>query len=663
MVGALASGCTREATATANPSAVVRTAPNGAVAPIGADAWALAGRLSARTYTTDTTAALVAGLARSGIGTYADPSAARAELPVVGSASPIRLLDFQTHALAVGAWGRAAFTGAELDTVVPLPAGATGMPTTSELLAGYVAAADSPGGALARALMAGQNLLAPTALRFPAVVLVLFAADLAGHARRPADLESGAAWRRTAAADSAAAALPATMVVPARQPASGGICSAAASWINNTVVGFFAALRLASPNNVPGAIVVSIWNWLVGTAQALVQKLISTLTDAVLSTIRNVAQVVSVAAENIASLVPYAVKVVASGDGGGGTFRLGPQRLSGSFTATVSAGDLPTWPAVMADCAEVSKIKLPDFKAKGIALTWGPLAAVGDPMLEPTVSGHITDVTDADGRASWDFHTDVDPGDPHGDVRNQVDSMPVSVHRPEIAKAEDSLTYALLGDIPDLLRPYAARLFAPYIDGLQSRLNTLLDARGGGVAILVYHDAAPSTHPVTPGGCTPSDVPPGTYVGTNTNTFSEKMPISGGELVDHNNATGPVTLTIATDGTLTGTWSFHMRDAFDESVKVSGVSATYHSNRTWEMTGGRISGTLCNLSLTSGSVRQLTCVGTCGDGAAEPAPVGVLPPLGAPVAAGRGHLTWQLQRNAADGSYSDTFTIATVGPP
>jgi hypothetical protein len=548
------------------------------------------------------------------------------------------------------------------------------MPTTSELLAGYVAAADTPGGSLARALMAGQNLLAPGTLRFPAVVLVLFAADLAGPAAPVAGGSSGAAWQSTTSIETLATAAPATaalvvpaaMTIPAERQTAGGICSAAANWIDNTIAGFFAALRLATPNSLAGAVVVSIWNWLVGAAQVFVQKLIGALTDAVLSTIRNIARVVSVAAENIASLLPYAIKVVATGDTGGGTFTLGSQPLSGRFTATVSAGDLPAWPDVLADCAEVTKIKLPDFRSKDIALTWGPLDAMGDPMLDATEPGHTTDLTDANGQASWGFATRTDPGDPSGGTRSQVDSMPVTVHRPEIRKAEDSLTYSLLGDIPDLLRPYVARLLAPYIDGLQSRLNALLDARGGGIAILIYHDPAPPTPkptgPVTLIGCTRTPVAPGTYTGTNTGTFAEHIPMSGGGLTDHNTSTGPVTMTIAADGTLTGTWSFHMHNAFVESIDVSGVSAKYQNDTTWAMTDGTITGTVCNASLHSGSVRQLTCVGTCGDSASESAPSGVLPDLGAPLDAVPGRLTWRIRKDATDGTYTDTFNVTVAGP-
>ena len=105
-----------------------------------------------------------------------------------------------------------------------------------------------------------------------------------------------------------------------------------------------------------------------------------------------------------------------------------------------------------------------------------------------------------------------------------------------------------------------------------------------------------------------------------------------------------------------------MNDVMDESMEVSGISAHYHSERIWEMTSGTVTGTVCNLGLTSSAVNQTSCTGTCGDSAAQPAPAGVQPALGPPISATPGHITWQLKRNADDGSYTDTFIITVAGP-
>ena len=141
--------------------------------------WALVDRLSVPTYSADTTAAMTTALARAGVATFADPSSQHPRCPCPGAASPFQLLDFQTHALAVGAWAGTTWSGAELDQVLPIPDGMTGVAPTSDVLAGYVAAVDTPGAQLARALMAGQNLLDPATVEFPGVVLVLFASDIA----------------------------------------------------------------------------------------------------------------------------------------------------------------------------------------------------------------------------------------------------------------------------------------------------------------------------------------------------------------------------------------------------------------------------------------------------------------------------------------------------
>ena len=662
LVGVAVTGCSK---GSPTPAAVSRTlaavtpaASTGATASVDPTARALVVRLQQSAYSSDTTAALITALARSGVQTFADPGAATPEQPVNGPASTMRLLAFQAHALAVGAWAGAAYSGAELDTVLPRPPDNTGMPSTSELLAGYVAAVQTPGATFSRALMAGQNLLVPAGLRFPAVVLVLFAADLAsmGPSRSTA---TGSSQSRTSTYRDAGG-----MHVQTVAASTDGPCTTGANWINNTIASFFNALHVATPDNLPGAIFGAIWNWLVDAGQAFVQHLISTVTDAVLSTIRSIAAGVSAVAMQIASILPYAVKVMASGDTGGTTFTLGSTPLSGTFTATVTAGDLPGWPPVLADCAAVASVKLPDFSRKDIPLTWGPLEAPADPLLQPAPSASDTATTDASGRATWAFNTATDPGDPKGEQRSQVDAMPVAVHRPEITRARTALTEALVGYIPGLLRPVVGRLFAPYVDGLQDRLNNILDARGRGTAILVFHDGKPPTPSPTPppatATCTPQPVLPGTYTGVNTEEFTEKLPMTGNVLEVHITASGPVTMSVIASGSVTGHWSFHMHQVQDERVNLAGVSKDLHSVLTWAMDAGTISGTVCQLRVTSGSVRQLSCVGVCGNRDLAASGSGASRVLGRPTSAAPGRLTWRLTLPST--SYTDLFAFTVAGP-
>ena len=282
-----------------------RTLPNGATAPVDDGTWALADRLTAPTYTADTTAALVDGLARSGIATYADMTSTTPEVALSALPSPMRVLDLEAHALAVGVWAGSTYSGAELDTVVPLPPAAKGMPTTSQLLAGYVATADSPAGALSRALMAGQDLLSPTTAHFPAVVLTLFVSDLATDGGRLAAPTSGAPHAAVAETVGVAGAA-----------AIEGACSGPRNWIDRTISTLFDALKLATPSNVPGRVIVAIWNWLVDKAEAFVREVITAAANLALGTIRSIAMSITVIAKQVAMMLPYAVKVVANGDAG-----------------------------------------------------------------------------------------------------------------------------------------------------------------------------------------------------------------------------------------------------------------------------------------------------------------------------------------------------------
>ena len=191
LIAILAAACTAGTTSPAAQSPVpsgpvsaiaAHEVPLGATASVDDATWALAERITAPAYTGDSTDAFDAALARAGIAVVADtstdPAAATPEVALTGPASPVELLDFQAHALAVQAWGGAGWTGAELDSVVPLPDG-TGSPSLADLLDGYVGGVDTRGAAFARALMAGQDLHDPATVRFPAAVLFLMVSDVA----------------------------------------------------------------------------------------------------------------------------------------------------------------------------------------------------------------------------------------------------------------------------------------------------------------------------------------------------------------------------------------------------------------------------------------------------------------------------------------------------
>ncbi len=642
------------ASAVADSAITGRVVPAGASATVDAGAWALADRLTAPAYTSDTMAALLAGLARSGIGTYADTSSATPEVTLTALASPFELLDFQAHALAVGVWTGASWAGAELDSVVPVPTDGTGMAPASALLAGYVGAVDSPGAALSRALMAGQDLLHPETLRFPAVVLVLFASDLAtdgGHVAAPAASPSADALNESRLLAFAGSG-PRGGIAASPALAVGSICSDTANWIQGKINALFDALKLATPTTFLGRIFASIWNFVVNRLQDFVQGVISGFTDAILGTIRSVAGVIASVSEQIASIMPYGVTVTTTGGNKGASgFELGSDPLHGAYTLAVSAADLPDWPDVLKDCAAVAKIALPDFQAKQIPLTWGPLEPSVNPLLAPVDSARTNDVTDATGHATWAFLTSRDPGDPTGERLHQVDLMHVAVHRPELDRLRNALTNALLGFIPAILRPFVTKLLAPALDGLQGRLNGLLDARGTGFAYLAFrgHATPAPSRSSTPGATSACAVgiPVGTYTGTlriDSTTIVPPGQIDLGESGgDNNHGTGPLTVSVRPDGTLGGTFkvSAQIHQVFQGLAK--GTEDT-----TVDEQGAGISGTLCSLTLTFASVTTTSCkatgYATCGEVGNTVSMAGLMPPvpLGGPTSSAPGTLTWSV---------------------
>jgi hypothetical protein len=653
--------------------------PLGATAPVDDATWALAERIAAPAYTGDSTDAFKAALAAAGIAVVADastdPATATPEVPLTATPSPVELLDFQAHALAVQAWGGTGWTGAELDSVAPLPSDApAGTPSLPQLLAAYAASAGTPGGAFARALLAGQDLQDPATVRFPAVVLFLFASDLAtdgGRVPAPSPSPSAAVRLLPLAAGGPVVAAPAVDL--------GLLCSGPSGWIDAVVQNLEAALINAMPPGIVGTILGAALSWFIHIAAGLVKGLVDTFLAPVLTLIRGIAAIASGLAEQIASVMPFTVQVIAghTDTAKGGTFFLGSDPQRGQYTAYVSAGDLPKWPDAVARCAAAARIELPDFTSKGVPVTFGPLDAPGDPLLGPTDQAVTTTATDDTGKAIWPFLTARDPGDPTGEQRNQFDYMPVAVHRPELDTLKKRLTLTLLSPLPPILQPFVGALLAPVLNGIQDRLNNILDVRGSGPAIIVFHDKAPPTPSpsVTPSGsgaCTVAQ-PAATDQGSLTTKSTTIIPPGQIDLGEHGgeNDAGqaPLSVAVGADGSLSGQFTLTSQNHFE----AQGVSQG--TTDTTLVETGTVGGTLCALVIRFLTVTTTAChatgYGTCGGIGTTMDLSGLVPaePMGAPTVSGKS-LTWSFSNeataNAGFGGLSSevqsTITVTLTAP-
>jgi len=259
----------------------------------------------------------------------------------------------------------------------------------------------------------------------------------------------------------------------------------------------------------------------------------------------------------------------------------------------------------------------------------------------------------------------------------------VAVHRPELDDVRAALTRALLGFIPPILQDTVLYLLGklyPAIAGIQSSFNALLDRPGEGAAWFTYHGKVPPTPPptqATPGPsvvCT-TTLPAGTYTGTMTTDSVTSVPPGeidlgeAGTTTDH--GTGPVTLTVAADGSLSGSFSQSVTETAQYTGLAQGTQTT-----TLQQIGAGIGGTPCTLILTYASETFTGCQSTgnvppCGNLAGLTASlVGRVPPVPLPLTQSTGAVTWSVH-NSADfsagfgglgGNVTSTVTV-TINVP
>ncbi len=487
------------------------SAGSAGVGPVDPASAGLARRIQAPGFGPDVTAAVVEALARSGIATLPRPGGSD-ERPPADPLSPIRLLEWQARNLAAGAQASNGPSGAELDTLQPIPPElADRIPPVSAILAAYVAAADTPGAALSRALLAGDDLTDAATVRFPTLVLVLFASDLATDAPATAAGEPRVAGEPATAAGEPATAAggPAMAIAAAFRPAqpgsavedAGGICSQAQAFVTGVIHDLFAALHAATPDNLPGRILVSIWNWLVSQAEAVVQHLVQAVTDEVKRVIADIASIIGSTAQVVAAFLPYAVHVAA--DPGRLELPIDPAAaIDGRVNVAVSVGDIPPWPDWMADCAAVSGAPLPDLKVAGSTVDLAIRYGAGY-IVQPAASGRLGQ----DGTLSLPFQSVVEPADRKGGSSGEATvRLEASVERQELAQLRQTIGDRLFGQIPEILRGFVSALFRPYVDSLLRRIDRLLDARGAGSLEVIFHLPPSPTPEPTP--APPATPPP-----------------------------------------------------------------------------------------------------------------------------------------------------------
>ncbi|MFN8623920.1 MAG: hypothetical protein U0869_24525 [Chloroflexota bacterium] len=423
--------------------------------------------------------AVVAALAANGIAVV-DDATLQPLVPVTEPASPLRFLASQAGSMALEAWGGSGVTGAALDAAIKVP---KKNPRASWLLAGWLAAADTQRGRLARALMAGQDVSVPADLVVPSLVTALLVADLAADGPPSAT--------GTAPRVAALAVRPPAGVEP--RTADAGLCTGAQQFIDDVIAAVFTRLQASVPKSGAGVIVASAWNWLVGKAQAFVRGLVAELTAPVLSVIRTIAGALATITEAVRIFVPWTVTIQPT-PSSVLVLPVDPaQGVQGTFTLRVSAGDVPEWPAFVADCAAAAGVQLPSLKPIGEPVAWKDLANADGLLIRDGAQVALDD----QGVAKIDFHSITEtPEQAKGAVLQTPVKASATVTRSKLKQFGDTLAGTLFGQVPAVVRPLVDAAARPIITGLIARLSSLFDTTAMGSLVVVHHQKPePSASP------------------------------------------------------------------------------------------------------------------------------------------------------------------------
>jgi hypothetical protein len=447
--------------------------PGPTFAPVTA-ARALVGRVRAEPFGDDNVDATIELLARSGIGTYATPDAAEPIVAVEGVVSPLALLRDQVRAMALEAWAGGGILGSELDPVVPET---PDLASASYILASYVAAVDTEGAQVARALMGEQDWDQAPSLVYPQLVLTLFASDIA----------------RDRMAEAGVTRVPQVRVAEQAmlsdvRTAQAGACTLAKSFLDASISRLFESLRLGDPGG--GNVLKQIWNFFVSIAERVFRAVVGAFTQRVLNFIGEVAAVAAMAASIVSAIRPWTVVVTTqpniSEKGVGG--RPGQD---GRIVARVDLGGFDEWPKLVKDCAEAAGRPLPNLRPEGAQVLWEPIIQTPAGLL---AEGRRETRLDANGVARLDFVTLVDDvpepwQTPAGTIQTRV-----TVVRPQLEQLRELAVnelFAALGEARPLVEPF---LRQP-IDNLLSRIDGLISKSASDFGYVIYHVPAPTPRP------------------------------------------------------------------------------------------------------------------------------------------------------------------------
>jgi hypothetical protein len=394
----------------------------------------------------------------------------------VAPASGIDVTEEQLAGLVAESDARSGSLGATLDGMIP-----TDVPL-SAFLVGYARGADTPAAHLASTMLEGQDLTHPDRVVFPALVPMLFAADLA-HAAGDPD---------------------AVTLSPSAY-SSGQLCSSISASITRGINAVFDALHVNyadMPKTGIGLLdsiiqgmadlVVDGVNIVVEAGRILVLGVEKFLIDQVLAVVAKVAAIASM----VALFSGYVHKVNLKIDFGAESVWKGVEPTGNLVTATLTASTdygygAVDWPPEFADCAKEAGVPLTPLKPLGEHVRW-TLEADPD-LLRSSRPG--TDTLGEGGpglaTATWDLVTGTEKPGLTGEGVEETATVRASVERTKVKELLQTVVamagHWLASPLPAFIRQPLEAAVTEGVGSLLKDFVKLMDLETSRRITIKYH--------------------------------------------------------------------------------------------------------------------------------------------------------------------------------
>jgi hypothetical protein len=492
--------------------------------------------------------------------------------------APVRLTRWQVRNLAAEAYSGGGQTGAEINEDFPTPAG---MPPLGFVINAWMIRYDSEAARFARALVGEHDWKHPETIVYPRLVFSLFFADATSGRNAPA-----------------ASVAPTTSATPVayRQRAVG--CDSVVEYVESSLKNLANLLKVdASGSGAFVRFLASVWNTVVDLAAAVVKGLITAVTAPVVEAIGGVLTAVGAAYQISALVKQWVVKlepVPATNAFGIGAPNPGRFRL----TVTDDRFELPT---ELETCSKAAGVDLARAGAPGSTVTWTAVPG-GRPDLAVRTGADA--VIGENRTATFSYSTGVETAQQaKGTEVSGTYEVRASIRRDKIEQLRvfiaDTLLKPLAGlPLPEVVRNFIRGLAADAIGRATDKLAEYTDVKAYGVTHISYHEP---TQPKSPPPTQPTMRPPargdlcdlvttGTYTGNLTWSSTD----TANAVTQRLKGTGPITFTIAADGTVSGSFTSNLEgDRSDDTYGPLG-----------SIEGGKITGTRCRPQLDTTGARQ-----------------------------------------------------------